>query len=80
MLQIKDNKMKHNLTKNQIALMEHTISGPDRNWFAIGLGNSDSDEFEKLVGMGLATSEKAAPWMGDDVIYRLTKEGKGAIQ
>ena len=59
--------------------MEHTISGPDRNWFGTGYDCEDSREFEKLVKDGYATSEKPPAWMGDDVIYRLTKKGKDFI-
>lgn len=67
------------ITVYQSALMEHTISGPNRNWFATSYNTTDSVEFEKLVDMGLATKEDAASWMGDDVIYRLTPEGRKAI-
>jgi len=28
----------------------------------------------------LATAETPPAWMGDDVIYRLTEEGKAALQ
>lgn len=67
------------ITKIQRQLMEHTISGPDRNWFGTGLENKDSEEFEKLVACGYATSEIPPAWMGDEVIYRLTDEGKKAL-
>ena len=67
------------LTKNQIDLMKHTISGHDRNWFGTKYRTLDSAEFEKLVELGLATKEKAQAWMGDEVIYRLTTAGKKAI-
>jgi len=67
------------ITKKQQGLMKHAISGPDRNWFATSLNCSDSDEFEKLVNIGYAIKKKASSWMGDDVIYRLTKEGKEAV-
>jgi hypothetical protein len=67
------------ITILQAALMAHTISGSNRNWFATSFNTQDSIEFEKLVEMGLATKEDAASWMGDDVIYRLTPEGKMAI-
>jgi len=68
-----------NITKLQRELMKHTISGPDRNWFATDEGYKDADAFDELVGMGLATKEKAPEWCGDDVIYRLTKEGKAVL-
>lgn len=67
------------LTKNQISLMEHTISGRHRNWFGTDYGMSDSDEFEKLVKLGFATKENPPSWMGDEVIYRLTVAGRKAI-
>ncbi len=68
------------LTKEQISLMDHTISGPSRNWFATDYGCRDSNIFEELVKMGLATKQAASDWMGDDVIYRLTAEGKAALK
>ena len=64
------------ITEPQRKLMEHTISGPDRNWFATGYDCEDSIEFDKLVELGFATTQKAPSWMGDDVIYRLTSEGR----
>jgi len=67
------------ITKYQRGIMEHTISGFNRNWFGTSYDTTDSVEFEKLVDMGLATKQKAAEWMGDDVIYRLTPEGRKAI-
>ena len=59
--------------------MKHTFSGSDRNWFGTSKNCGDGVEFEKLVKAGLATSETPPAWMGDDVIYRLTKAGKNAI-
>lgn len=67
------------ITDFQRTIMEHTISGPDRNWFGTSFGNKDSKEFDILVDKGYATSENPPSWMGDDVIYRLTKEGKAQL-
>ena len=67
------------LTKNQIDLMQHTISGPGRNWFGTSFNTDNSAEFEKLVKLDLATKETPPSWMGDDVIYRLTQKGKNKI-
>ena len=67
------------LSENQISLMQHTVSGIDRNWFATGFDTKDSDEFEKLVMAGFATKEIPSIWMGDDVIYRLAEAGKAQI-
>lgn len=67
------------ITKYQRDLMEHTISGHNRNWFGTSYGGKDSEEFEKLVIAGLATRRAHASWMGDDVIYSLTKEGKALL-
>jgi len=64
------------ISNYQRDLMRHTISNPGRNWFGTSLGCKDSDEFEELVTAGYATKEPAAEWMGDDVIYRLTVQGK----
>ena len=64
------------LSKYQRGLMEHTISGTNRNWFGTDKNCVDSIEFEKLVAAGLATAETPPVWMGDDVIYRLTPAGK----
>jgi hypothetical protein len=76
---LKEIDMKNNITEVQRKLMEHTIGEPGRNWFATGYGCKDSEEFEKLVKLGFAVSQKAASWMGDDVIYRLTAEGKAIL-
>lgn len=67
------------LTDYQKELMRHTVSGPNRNWFGTDLKCKDSIEFEKLVSLGLATSETPPSWMGDEVIYRLTPAGKAAL-
>lgn len=67
------------ITEYQKDLMRHTVSGLNRNWFGTLINCKDGIEFEKLVSVGLATSEKPPSWMGDDVIYRLTKAGKNAI-
>lgn len=72
------NKMSE-LTEYQIKLMKHTVSEPNRNWFGTDKNGKDGIEFEKLVEIGYATSEVAASWMGDDTIYRLTKEGKAQL-
>ena len=68
------------ITDYQRKIMEHTISGPNRNWFGTSWNCKDSTEFEKLVECGLATKEMPPAWMGDDVIYRLTAEGKKALK
>jgi hypothetical protein len=64
------------ITKLQRSLMEHAISDPDRNWFGTNFDCEDSDEFEKLVLAGYASKETPPSWMGDDVIYRITPEGR----
>ncbi len=69
-----------NITDYQRQIMEHAVSGPNRNWFGTDFNCKDSNEFEKLVENGLATKEKAPTWCGDDVIYRLTSEGKTALR
>ena len=68
------------LTNNQIAIMKHCISGPNRNWFGTSFNCKDSKDFEKLVDAGLATKESPPAWMGDDVIYRLTDKGRKSIK
>lgn len=68
------------LSKLQIDIMKHTIKDRGRNWFGTSFKCSDSVEFEKLVSVGYATSENPPSWMGDDVIYRLTADGKEAIK
>ena len=73
-------KAEVSLTKVQRQLMEHAISGSNRNWFGTDRENKDGQEFEKLVEMGLATSEKPPSWMGDNVIYRLTAKGKEVLK
>lgn len=67
------------LTPRQLALMRRTVKG-GRNQFETDLGRQPSSEFELLVDKGLATKENPPPyWMGDDIVYRLTKAGKQAI-
>jgi len=67
------------LTKLHKDLMKHTIGEPNRNWFGTSYGCRDSLAFEELVEAGYATKSEPPEWMGDDVIYRLTAEGKSAI-
>lgn len=66
-------------TKYQNQLMQHTCglsNGEKRNFFGTSLNCKDSNEFELLVNMGLATKQNAPSWSGDDVCYSLTDEGK----
>lgn len=67
------------ITDFQRKLMEHTIRVTGANWFGTNKNSPDSAEFERLVEMGYATRHNAPEWSGDDVIYRLTKEGKQAL-
>ena len=67
------------LTKYEERLMMHTISGENRNWYATGYGNPDAKAFDRLVELGLATSEPAPEWAIDEVVYRLTSAGYAAI-
>jgi hypothetical protein len=67
------------LTKRQKELMEHTLSSINRNWFATENNSDDAKEFRYLVEQGLATSEEATKWMGDDVVFRLTDKGLEAL-
>ena len=65
------------LTEHQTAIMRHTISGRNRNWFGTDPESKDGIEFEKLVVDGLATKQKAPEWMGQgETIYRLTDAGR----
>jgi hypothetical protein len=68
------------ITKYQKAIMKHAISEPNRNWFGTLKNSRNSVEFEKLVGAGYATRKVTEPWMGDEVIYRITKEGRKALE
>ena len=67
------------ITTLQRQLMEHTIKGSNRNWFGTSLGCEDNIEFKKLVSAGLSISETPPKWMEDEVIYRLTPDGKRRI-
>ena len=67
------------VTDYQKRLMEHTVSGPNRNWFGTDKAGKDGQEFDKLVELGYATAENAPSWSGDDVMYRLTPEGKAVL-
>ena len=45
--------MKHNLTKNQIEIMKHTVSDRDRNCFGTSKGFQDAndvDEYHRSSG------------------------------
>ncbi len=66
------------LTENQIAIMEHTASRPG-NWFGTDLGGRDSNDFEGLVKLGYATSEKG-PFGDKEIVYRLTSKGKAFLK
>lgn len=68
------------ITKIQRDLMKHTISGYDRNWFGTTFDSDNAKEFDKLAKIGLVTSSKPPSWMGDDIIYRLTDEGKKELK
>ena len=68
-----------NITKHQKELMKHTVSGPNRNWFATNYWGKDSDNFELLIADGYARKQGAPSWSGDDVIYSLTDKGKEYI-
>ena len=63
------------LTKLQVDLMKHTISGASRNWFVTGYNTEDSKEFEKLITLGLAKKKVAPSWSNDVVTYGLTGKG-----
>lgn len=66
-------------TKYQNQLMQHCCglsNGEKRNFFGTSKGYPDSDEFEKLVSIGLAVSHKPPSWSGDTALYTLTDEGK----
>lgn len=68
------------ITKIQRQLMEHTVGELNRNWFGTGKNTDDAKEFDKLVEMGFAVSERPNSWMKDEVLYRLTPKGRKAIQ
>ena len=71
--------VENELTEYQIGLMQHTISGQNRNWFGTDKESKDGKEFAKIVDLGYATAETPPSWMGDEVIYRLTQEGKAVL-
>ena len=64
------------VSKLQKELMDHTMRNHGRNWFATSASTPDGKAFYELVELGLATAEKVAKQTGDDVIFRLTPEGK----
>lgn len=68
------------ITKLQRDLMEHTISGHNRNWFGTNKTTTDAIEFDKLVEMGFASIHSAPSWAGDDVMYKLTPKGRKALK
>lgn len=68
------------LTKNQIAIMKHTVSDPNRNWFGTSYGCQDSDDFEELIKLGLADKRPAPSYCGDEIVYFLTGKGQEFIK
>ena len=69
------------ITKYQRELMDHALGhGIGRNFYGTNFGLRDSDEFEKLVKLGYATKKLAPDWMGDDVIYYVSRKGLDAMQ
>ena len=67
------------LTKNQVSVMFHTIGlgkMESRNWFGSGANGKDYEDLKFLESIGLAKSNKAPSWSGDDFIFILTDEGK----
>jgi len=66
-------------TEYQNQLMQHCCglsNGEKRNFFGTSKGYKDSNEFEKLVELGLAKSHTPPSWSGDTAVYTLTDEGK----
>jgi len=68
------------LSKHKISMMQQTISGNNRNWFAADYGRWESSVFEDLVENGYAKKRKTPPWMGNVVVYGLTKKGRDAVE
>jgi hypothetical protein len=72
-------EVKMETTDYQNKLMQHCCglsNNENRNFFGTSKGYKDSNEFEKLVDMGLAKSHKPPSWSGDTAQYSLTDEGK----
>lgn len=67
------------LTTNQFSVMFHTIGLgriESRNWFGTGANGKDYEDLKFLESIGMAKSNRAPSWSGDDVIFCLTEEGK----
>lgn len=67
------------LTKNQFSVMFHTIGLgkiESRNWFGTGKNGKDYEDLKILEELGFAKSNKAPEWLGDEVLFCLTDEGK----
>ena len=67
------------LSKNQINIMKHTISDHNRNWFGTSKGCQDANDFDQLVGLGLAEERNPPSWSGDTALYILTDAGKSLV-
>ncbi|HBT3806993.1 hypothetical protein HII21_23850 [Klebsiella pneumoniae] len=65
-----------------IELMQHALGinernrTPYRNYFLAGDGHTDSEEWEKLVSDGLATSRPAPDFAGSGKLYHVTNKGE----
>ncbi len=69
------------MTPTQIELARHALGLPNkrrqsyRNHFVCGPGHDDYDNWQAMVGAGLAKRRKGNPLTGGDDLFWLTLEG-----
>lgn len=69
------------ITFNQYQIMHHTTDwGGNRNLFGTDAECRDAKDFYKLIEMGLASSNPAPSWSGDDIVFYVTDEGKDLLK
>lgn len=64
------------MTKNQIAILEHTRKN---KCFATNADCQDGKDCKILTQKGYLSEVKAPVWMGDDFIYYITMAGRSAL-
>ena len=70
--------MSYAISKEQLVLMRHMIS--NGNFFGTEDDSGEECHLDKIVEQGLAIKMRAPKWMIDDVVFRLTEEGKEALK
>lgn len=73
------------LTIRHMELMRHAIGLPNpekapyRNHFVTGPGSADYDDWQNLVGLGVATRAEGSALTGGDYLFKVTEAGIAAV-